>query len=102
VILFFRHGPVLWFIPGLFALAFWAVIVWAVVALIRREHHDHGHWHDQGPRTEHDASSGALRILEERYARGEITREEFVERRSVLLGEAVATGPPDAPPPPQA
>jgi uncharacterized membrane protein len=29
----------------------------------------------------------SLGILEERYARGEISREEFLERRSVLLGE---------------
>ena len=28
----------------------------------------------------------AERILEERYARGEITRDEFVERRKVLRG----------------
>ena len=27
----------------------------------------------------------ALRLLEERYARGEISREEFMERRRVLL-----------------
>jgi putative membrane protein len=26
----------------------------------------------------------AVRLLEERYARGEITREEFLERRAVL------------------
>lgn len=30
----------------------------------------------------------ALRILEERYARGEISHEEFAERREVLLGLA--------------
>ena len=29
-------------------------------------------------------SSTALTILEERYARGEITRDEFLERRRVL------------------
>jgi phage shock protein PspC (stress-responsive transcriptional regulator) len=31
-------------------------------------------------------ASRALRIAEERYARGEIGREEFLERRAVLLG----------------
>jgi len=30
------------------------------------------------------AGSGAVRLLEERYARGEISREEFLERREVL------------------
>jgi putative membrane protein len=30
--------------------------------------------------------SGALQLLEERYARGEIQREEFMQRRQDLLG----------------
>ena len=30
----------------------------------------------------------AVRLLDERYARGEITREEFLERRAVLDGTA--------------
>jgi phage shock protein C len=35
----------------------------------------------------------AIRIAEERYARGEISREEFVERRAVLGGRSQgATG----------
>ena len=31
-----------------------------------------------------DAGGPAVRLLEERYARGEITREEFLERWTVL------------------
>ena len=31
-----------------------------------------------------------VRLLEERYARGEITREEFLERRTVLRGGSPA------------
>jgi putative membrane protein len=44
----------------------------------------------------HDRFGGspALRLLEERYARGEISREEFLERRAVLSHSA----PPEEPP----
>jgi Short C-terminal domain len=34
--------------------------------------------------TARDTAAPALRVLEERYALGEITREEFLERRAVL------------------
>ncbi len=33
-----------------------------------------------------DSTQGALRILEERYARGEIDRDEFTQRRDDLRG----------------
>jgi putative membrane protein len=60
---------------GLLGLAFWILLVVAVVALVR------------GSRPAAGASGGpAVRVLEERYARGEITREEFLERRTVLGG----------------
>jgi putative membrane protein len=40
--------------------------------------------------------SPALRLLEERYAQGEISREEFLERRAVLTQPSA---PPAAPEP---
>ena len=40
------------------------------------------------PNSAPTSKSTALSILEERYARGEITRDEFVERREVLRGNA--------------
>jgi putative membrane protein len=60
---------------GLVGLAFWILLIVAIVALLR------------GSRPAAGASGGpAVRVLEERYARGEITREEFLERRNVLGG----------------
>lgn len=66
--------------------AFWVAIVVIVVRLIR----------GRGSETVRNSSS-ALDVLEERYARGEISREEFVERRAVLLGDE----PPRREPPTQ-
>jgi putative membrane protein len=41
-----------------------------------------------------DSRAAAVGVLEERYARGEITREDFLERRTVLGGNSRATNRP--------
>ena len=53
--------------------AFWILVIAGIVALVRGTSGGGG-------------SDSALRILEERYARGEVSREEFLERRAVLTG----------------
>lgn len=66
---------------GFMGLAFWVLLIGLIVLITR------------GMPTTARASRGpAVRLLEERYARGEITREEFLERRAVLDGTF-----PDAP-----
>jgi uncharacterized membrane protein len=66
---------------GFMGLAFWILLIGLIVLITR------------GMPTTARASRGpAARLLEERYARGEITREEFLERRAVLDGTL-----PDAP-----
>jgi len=42
-----------------------------------------GHGHSRG-----DSSASALRLLSERFAKGEISREEFEEKRTILGGSA--------------
>jgi uncharacterized membrane protein len=65
-----------WGIMALVKLAFVIAVVVVVIALLRSK-----------GRTTGLPRPHALSVLEERYARGEIAREEFMERRSVLLGE---------------
>jgi putative membrane protein len=68
-------------------LAVVALIVVGIILLVRgTTRHDHvqpgpPHGPMPGP-----SSSSALQVLEERYARGDIQREEFLQRKQDLLG----------------
>jgi putative membrane protein len=71
---------------GLISVAFWILLIALLVLLVR------------GMRTTARASGGpAMRLLEERYARGEITREEFLERRTALGGSSPGATGDDSP-----
>lgn len=67
---FFPFGPI-------FMIIFWGLIIWGIVVLFRHNGpHDHP-WH-------HGSSEGAGRamdVLKERYAKGEITKEQFEEMK---------------------
>lgn len=52
----------------------WGVIIWAVVTLINRI----------GGRDDRRGRSSAMDILEERFARGEIDRQQFEAMREAL------------------
>lgn len=62
-------GPGLWWMP-LVWLAFIALVIWLLVVLVRP--------------TERRSDNRAVEILEERFARGEIDRDEFESRRADL------------------
>src|SRR6266581_1435963 len=76
---------------GLGRAVFWVALIVVAVLLLRREL-PHVRWPESRP--------PALRLLEERYARGEISRDEFLERRRVLLQPPDRTTPAEPPPPP--
>jgi uncharacterized membrane protein len=68
-------------VPVFTGVAFWILLIAVIVLLVR------------GTGTTSTAPGGpAVHLLEERYARGEITREDFLERRAVLGGTAPAPG----------
>lgn len=59
-----------WFGGGLMMLAFWILLALFIVWLVRESRHGGSHSHRD-----------ALRILKERYAKGEITKKEFEEKK---------------------
>ena len=68
-----------WILMSLAMVAFWALVVFAVLAIFR------------GDQPSDDATPdhrAPMEILEERFARGEINEDEYHARRSVLRASA--------------
>ena len=87
--MFWDAGPGWGLIWGLIWAVFWIGLIVVVVLLLRHDLPQLHHRFHEPP---------ALRLLEERYARGEISREEFLERRQVLLQPPPPPSPPEASP----
>jgi putative membrane protein len=71
-------GGVGWVLMALFMGLFWGAVIWGIVYVVRRGQ-EPSH---QGQRRD----KPAIEVLEERFARGEIDRDEFQERRDTLVG----------------
>ncbi|HEX5503981.1 MAG TPA: SHOCT domain-containing protein [Thermomicrobiales bacterium] len=86
-------GHFFWWIP--FALLFWFIWLPALIFVLRR---GFGGWRGVGATTRTPApptppaEDRALAVLRERFARGEIDRREYEERRATLLGLAPGEG----------
>jgi putative membrane protein len=52
-------------------LVFWGLIIWAIIALVRSAANNNV------DRKDEHKTDNALEILKERYAKGEITKEDF-------------------------
>jgi putative membrane protein len=70
-----------WVLMTLLMLAFWALVVGAVVVLVRALRGGGGSRQD----SEATPPGSALHVLDERFARGEIDAEEYTARRDLLL-----------------
>ena len=72
-------GPGAWVAMGLMMLVFWGSIAALVVYMVRSGGHRHDSHHVDSPRQDQ-----AIRILDERFARGEIDAEDYSARRDLL------------------
>jgi putative membrane protein len=70
-----------WIVVSLVMVAFWALVVFAVVAIFRATSSN------AGP-ADRSTNRDPMQILEERFARGEIDAEEFHTRAHVLRSGA--------------
>ena len=62
-------GQYAWLMPVMMLL-FWIIVIGLIVILVRRSRHQHRMYEPQ-------FENKALTIVKERYAKGEITKEEF-------------------------
>lgn len=65
-----------WFMPVIM-IVFWGLVIWGIVALVRGV--------SAGSAVTSTPSDSALEILKRRYARGEITKQEYEERKKDLI-----------------
>jgi len=83
---FYNYGPGYMFGFGwIFMIVFWGLLIWFIAALIKASmDKDHSmHLHNREP--EKKDSDQALTILKERYARGEINKEEYEDKKKTLM-----------------
>ncbi len=65
-----------WFMP-IFMIIFWGLVIWGIVALVRGLSGSRG--------SDSSTTDSALEVLKRRYARGEINKEEYAEKKKDLV-----------------
>ncbi len=66
----------MWLMP-IFFILFWGLVIWGIVALVRGLSESRGY--------DSSKADSALEVLRKRYARGEINKEEYEEKKKDLV-----------------
>jgi putative membrane protein len=74
-----------WLIAAVIGLILLALAVLAVIVLVRLLRHTgrHGHWQAEQPKPAGEDNS-SFKILDERFAKGEIDEEEYTRKKELL------------------
>lgn len=101
------HGMMVggWVLGIFLMIAFWALVIMAIIWLVRSIRRGNGPQRFRGQEGSHRLpyqAASAEAILAERFARGEVNEDEYRARLAALRGSFSApTPPPPAPPAPQ-
>ncbi len=68
-----------WWLMPIFMILFWGLVIWGIVALVR------GLSGSRGSNSTPPMTDSALEVLKKRYARGEINKEEYDEKKHDLV-----------------
>ena len=69
-----------WIVMMIAMVLFWTLLVFGIVALVRHNRPTSPHTSTSST----SSTSSAIAILQERFARGELTEEEYNRRRAIL------------------
>ena len=76
----------LWILIIVTMVIFWGALAWIIVTLVRHRGTAPGSTNPSSGSGSAQPGSDALRILNERLARGEIDEDEYTRRRSLIEG----------------
>ena len=71
-----------WILMMVLMVAFWALLIFGVVWLVRSD----------GPGSHPHSGQSAIELLDHRLAQGEISPDEYRERRATLTGSSTSSG----------
>ena len=74
-------GAGAWIGMGLGMIVFWGLVIYAIVAVLRWASQDRHRGGSGAP----PPATGALQTLNERFAHGDLTEEEYQHSRQILL-----------------
>ena len=75
-----------WIAMGFGMIVFWGLVILAVVALMRSASRNQQRYRSHPSMRQAPGGYSAIEYLDDRFARGEITEEEYVHMRDTLLG----------------